>query len=88
MDELRAQARALANEEKNEQLIINHGNVAAFKDLLDPEKQDFFDSVEEIFEKKKKWLRLCERMSQKINEGNYEEALEIFEDLYREAEEF
>ena len=89
-ESLRAQARALASENEQE-FMINHGNVDAFRDCLSPEMRIFFDDLEKSIERSKKVLKLFEQLEKKIENNEdpyYESSVEFLEEIYREVKDF
>ncbi len=80
--------KALADlsEERMESEIISNGSVVEFFDWLSPEEKEKFHEMEELAEKKRKWLRLFDRMQSEIANGDFSEALETFGLLSQEME--
>ena len=72
--------KALADlrEEQMNEFEVSNGSVEKFFDFLDPEEQEKFHEMEELAERKKKWLRLFDKMQSQIVSGEFDEALETF----------
>ena len=91
IEKMMAQARAIKEEENEQRLIINHGNVAAFCDCLSCDLRDFFDARFELIEKSKKLLKLFRELENEIEKNEdpyYESSIEILEKIYQMVEEF
>ena len=80
--------KALADlrEERMESEIISNGSMERFFDFLDSSEQEKFQSMQELAEKKKKWLRLFEKMQSEIASEEFDEALELFRSLCEDME--
>ena len=82
LDELRAQARAL-REEENEQgssSSFNHP-LEDFLRELNEDECAMFEEIQHRAEEKKRWLGRFEKMMSEITSGNNEEARALFDGL-------
>lgn len=68
-------------QEENEGIFQGNGSLTEFMDYLDNEEQERLKQMEELAEKRKKWLRLFEKMQEEIACRNFDEAYETFEIL-------
>ncbi len=80
--------KALADlrEEQMDEFEVSNGSMERFFDFLDSEEQERFHEMQELAERKKKWLRLFDRMQSQIASEDFSEALETFEILSQDME--
>ena len=80
--------KALADlrEEQMDEFEVSNGSMERFFDFLDSEEQERFHEMQELAERKKKWLRLFDRMQSQIASGEFDEALETFGLLSQDME--
>ncbi len=71
----------LRDEQMENEFGISNGSMDKFFDFLDPEEQERYHEMEEIAEKKRKWLRVFEKMQSEIASEEFDEALEHFRSL-------
>ena len=67
-------------EEQMENEFVSNGATIEFMDWLSPEEREKFQAMQELAEKKRKWLRLFDRMQSEIANGDFSEALETFKE--------
>lgn len=71
----------LREEQMENEFGISNGSMERFFDFLDSEEQERFHEMQELAERKKKWLRLFDRMQAEIASEEFDEALEHFRSL-------
>lgn len=71
---------------ENEVIEISDRSMERFFDFLDSSEQERYHEIEELAEKKRKWLRLFEKMQSQIASEDFSEALETFEILSQDME--
>ena len=71
---------------ENEVIEISDRSMERFFDFLDSSEQERYHEMEELAEKRRKWLRLFDRMQSEIANGDFSEALETFGLLSQEME--
>lgn len=67
--------------QEEEQYSIENGSLTEFCDWLDQDEQIRLQQMRELAEKKRRWLRLFDKMLSEISSRNFEEAYGIFEEL-------
>ena len=85
MSELEIKLRNYAAEEEEFNLgTSTAGTAEEFCDYLDTEEAEMFRQMAELAEKKKKWLKLFEKMQNSIKAREFDVAYTVFEDLVQE----
>lgn len=85
MEEFESRLRSLADEEGEYNLgTSTSGTEEEFCDYLAPDEVEAFQQLAELADKKKKWLRIFDKMLYCIKTREFEQAREFFELLVQE----